>query len=313
MHMFHQTLYIHLFRPFLKFSNQSNPGSTPLSHLDPRKACLAAATTISKYVRFYKRRYRLRQICNVAGYFIHTACTIHLLNLPQKTAMRDIVQGLKSLEEMGECWLVARRSLVVIEILVRRWRLDLPEEAEMILHRARREAKRFGLQEKTSFSSSSSTTSDAPSPSNSSESDIVMPEGFSPMGTTVRLRTVHEQGSNPTATPSPRPPPSVQSMARASSSQSQPQQQFTYTLGVSSIYAPPSPQGSVTSVGTPTSMLSAAFPGAQEAAHEWWLRDQGELGMDLAGLGNMGWEGGDVTSTNGWMNGQVQWQWNNQQ
>jgi hypothetical protein len=318
MHMFHQTLYIHLFRPFLKFSNQNNSASTPLSHLDPRKACLAAATTISKYVRFYKRRYRLRQICNVAGYFIHTACTIHLLNLPQKTATRDIVQGLKSLQEMGECWLVARRSLVVIEILVRRWGLSLPEEAEMILNCARPEAKRFGLQEKTSFSSSSSTASDAPSPSNSSESDIVMPERFSSMGTTMRLRTVHEQGSNPTAaqhSPPPRPPPSVQPMAQASSSQPQVQKQFTYNtspLGISGIYAPPSPQGSVASVGTPTTMFGAAFPGAQEATHEWWLRDQAELGMDLAGLGNMGWEGGDVTGANGWMNGQMQWQWNNQ-
>ncbi|KAF8248363.1 hypothetical protein K440DRAFT_649976 [Wilcoxina mikolae CBS 423.85] len=158
MHMFHQTLYIHLFRPFLKFSSTS---STPLSHLDPRKACLAAATTISKYLRFYKHRYKLRQICNVAGYFIHSAATIHLLNLPQKTAARDIVQSLQALEDMGECWLVARRSLVIIDILVRRWRLEIPEEAAVILARSRGEAKRWGLQEKAGMATSTTTANAA--------------------------------------------------------------------------------------------------------------------------------------------------------
>ncbi|KAI5776297.1 fungal-specific transcription factor domain-containing protein, partial [Geopyxis carbonaria] len=164
MHMFHQTLYIHLFRPFLKYSSPaasspspnnptspapapapSSQSSTPLSHLDPRKSCLAAATTISKYLRFYKRRYSLRAICNVAGYFVHSAVTIHLLNPHAKTAARDIAQGLRSLEEMGECWLVARRALVIIDILVRRWGIALPADAEATLARGRGEARRFGL------------------------------------------------------------------------------------------------------------------------------------------------------------------------
>lgn len=142
MHMFHQTLYIHLFRPFLKFSATT---TSTLSHLDPRKACLAAATATSKYLRFYKRRYGLRQICNVAGYFIHSACTIHLLHLSQKTARRDIAQGLRSLEEIGECWLVARRALVIIGVLVKRWHIELPEEAENVLQRCWPEGRRFGL------------------------------------------------------------------------------------------------------------------------------------------------------------------------
>lgn len=142
MHMFHQTLYIHLFRPFLKFSTAT---TSSLSHLDPRKACFAAATATSKYLRFYKRRYGLRQICNVAGYFIHSACTIHLLHLSQKTARRDIAQGLRSLEEIGECWLVARRALVIVGVLVKRWRIELPEEAESVLRRCWPEGRRFGL------------------------------------------------------------------------------------------------------------------------------------------------------------------------
>ncbi|KAA8892931.1 fungal-specific transcription factor domain-containing protein [Sphaerosporella brunnea] len=201
MHMFHQTLYIHLFRPFLKFSK-----TTPLSHLDPRKACLHAATNISKYLRFYKHRYKLKQICNVAGYFLHTACTIHLLNLPQKTAARDIVQGLQGLEEMGECWPVARRSLVIIDILVRRWQLEIPGEAATILARSRLDAKRWGLQDKGRCRSHSPR---------SERSDIFF------------------------------------------------QQQAQVGAG--------------------------GWQGVQ--GEQWLLRDQGELGMELQGLGEMGWEG----------------------
>jgi len=258
MHMFHQTLYIHLFRPFLKFSSQTS--STPLSHLDPRKACLHAATSISKYLRFYKHRYKLKQICNVAGYFIHSACTIHLLNLPQKTAARDIIQGLQGLEEMGECWLVARRSLVIIDILVRRWRLKVPEEAAVILTRARLEAKRWGLQEKSTNSSASSPA--CSDDSTSSRSDTVIPE-FSPVSAAA------QQGV-------PRVP------------------YTTYPPNMGSIYAAESPQGAVAHIAT--SMGAAHSP--WQGANAWLLRDQGELGVELAGLGQLGWEAGDVTGVN---------------
>ena len=50
-------------------------------------------------MRLYKRSHGLRQICNIAVYILHTACTIHLLNLPDKNARRDITHGVKHLEE----------------------------------------------------------------------------------------------------------------------------------------------------------------------------------------------------------------------
>lgn len=253
MHMFHQTLYIHLFRPFLKFSSTS---STPLSHLDPRKACLAAATTISKYLRFYKHRYKLRQICNVAGYFIHSAATIHLLNLPQKTATRDIVQSLQALEDMGECWLVARRSLVIIDILVRRWRLEIPEEAAVILTRRRGEGKRWGLQEKLGSPTMSVRSGSPGSP---------------------RMAVPLEQQQQPQQQPQQQ----QQILQQQSPLIAYPYQQ--------SIYAPSSPQGSV---------AHAAAMGGWRGADQWLLRDQEGLGVDLAGLGQLGWEGSDVTGVN---------------
>lgn len=146
--MFFHLLYIHLFRPFLKY----NPSNSPLpSHVSPRKLCSQAAASVSKLMRLYKRTYGLRQICNIAVYIAHSACTIHLLNLPEKTAKRDIVHGLKHLEEIGEDWLCARRTLSILSVLARKWRIDLPEEASTVF--ARTDAK-YGT-----FS-----TADVPSP-----------------------------------------------------------------------------------------------------------------------------------------------------
>lgn len=146
--MFLHLLYIHLFRPFLKY----NPSTSPLpSHVSPRKLCSQAAGSVSKLMRLYKRTYGLRQICNIAVYIVHSACTIHLLNLPEKTAKRDIIHGVKHLEEIAEDWLCARRTLSILSVLARKWKIDLPEEAATVF--ARTDSK-FGY-----FS-----TADVPSP-----------------------------------------------------------------------------------------------------------------------------------------------------
>jgi hypothetical protein len=134
--MFFQLLFIHLFRPFLKYTQ----ATSPLPHsVSPRKLCTQAAAMISKLLRLYKRSHGLRQICNIAVYIAHSACTIHLLNLPDKNARRDIIHGVKHLEEIAEGWLGARRTLSILAVLARKWNIELPEEAETVL--ARTEAK----------------------------------------------------------------------------------------------------------------------------------------------------------------------------
>jgi len=85
---------------------------------------------------------------------IHSACTIHLLNLPEKTAKRDIIHGVKHLEEMAEDWLCARRTLCILSVLARKWNVEMPEDASVVLVRA---DERYGT-----FS-----TSDVPSPNRS--------------------------------------------------------------------------------------------------------------------------------------------------
>ena len=132
--MFHQLLYIHLYRPFLRYTRNTSP--LP-SHVSPRKFCTQAAGAISKLFRLYKRTHGLRQICNIAIYIAHTACTIHILNLPDKNAKRDIVHGVKHLEEMGECWTQARRTLRILNLCAEKWKVELPEEAEAAFARGR--------------------------------------------------------------------------------------------------------------------------------------------------------------------------------
>ncbi|KAL8870840.1 MAG: hypothetical protein Q9174_003208 [Haloplaca sp. 1 TL-2023] len=132
MHMFYQLLFIHLFRPFLKYKQTASP--LP-AHISPRKFCTHAATTISKLLRIYKRTYGLRQIVNLAVYIAHTACTIHLLNLPEKQAGRDLIHGLKHLEEIAEGWPCARKTLRILSIVAQKWRIELPEEAAKLLER----------------------------------------------------------------------------------------------------------------------------------------------------------------------------------
>jgi hypothetical protein len=146
--MFFHLQYIHLFRPFLKYA----PSASPLPpHVSPRRICTANAGAISKLMRLYKKLYNLRQICNIAVYMIHSACTIHLLNLPEKTAKRDIIHGVKALEEIAEDWLCGRRTLSIISVLARKWNVELPEEAAHVLQRT---DERWGT----------FNTSDVPSP-----------------------------------------------------------------------------------------------------------------------------------------------------
>ena len=91
---------------------------------------------ISKLLRIYKRTHGLRQICNIVVYISHAACTIHLLNLPDKNAARDIVHGLKHLEEIAESWLCARRTLGILHLVAKRWNIELPDEAAKTFARA---------------------------------------------------------------------------------------------------------------------------------------------------------------------------------
>lgn len=113
-------------------------------------------------MRLYKKHYNLRQICNIAVYMLHSACTIHLLNLPEKTARRDITHGIKHLEEIAEDWLCGRRTLGIISVLARKWNCDLPEEATHVLQRTDERWGTFNMSEVPSPRSHMTTSPSPP-------------------------------------------------------------------------------------------------------------------------------------------------------
>lgn len=196
--MFFHLQHIHLFRPFLKYA----PSASPLpTHVSPRRICTANAGAISKLMRLYKKLYNLRQICNIAVYMIHSACTIHLLNLPEKTAKRDIIHGIKALEEIAEDWLCARRTLSIISVLARKWNVEMPEEAAHVLQRT---DERWGTFNTSDVPSPRSHLAISPSPPPmAAHSPSVSHAQYGPAATTNQLANVPNAVRLPTASVSP--------------------------------------------------------------------------------------------------------------
>ncbi|KAK4454323.1 fungal-specific transcription factor domain-containing protein [Podospora aff. communis PSN243] len=243
-HMFYHLQYIHLFRPFLKYT----PAASPLpSHVSPRRICTANAGAISKLMRLYKKTYNLRQICNIAVYMIHSACTIHMLNLPEKTAKRDIIHGVRHLEEIAEDWPCARRTLCIISVLARKWGVDLPEEAATVLQRT---DEKYG-----SFS-----TSDVPSPNRSNASMVATPSPPSYSGSPPPVSRP-DQGQfasyQPTASQAPldamRLSPDVLNSLAQQQQQQQQQQQLPHQL----VSAPPMSMGEALSAANAWASMPA--------------------------------------------------------
>ncbi|KAI9800274.1 MAG: hypothetical protein M1833_003388 [Piccolia ochrophora] len=275
-------------QPFLKYNRTTSP--LP-AHVSPRKLCTQAASLISKLIRLYKRTYGLRQIVNVAVYIVHSACTIHLLNLPDKTAKRDIVHGVKHLEEIAESWLVARRTLGVLRALVKRWKIDLPEEAAAVFERT--EAK-YG----SSFDDASSQRTSSASPpalanialplhqnqgpntpptvsrESTSTSSIATPDYLRPNDPLILQQ--NSSMSFPTQFPPHPAPPSYTSpphMTNSPYTSSPPQQQQSQKK---------------TQTSSPTQFYTTpnATNGFAPDDRDWWMKDQSAL---IAGFGN--WNG----------------------
>ncbi|KAI1082689.1 fungal-specific transcription factor domain-containing protein [Whalleya microplaca] len=208
MHMFFHLQYIHLFRPFLKYS----PHASPLPpHVSPRRICTANAGAISKLMRLYKKLYNLRQICNIAVYMLHSACTIHILNLPEKTARRDIIHGVRHLEEIAEDWLCGRRTLSIISVLARKWNVELPEEAAHVLQRT---DERWGTFNTSDVPSPRSHLTTSPSPpAMVTASSLMKMEQHSP----VNHNSPSAPGSSPPAMPGSNVSPNMVNITSAPS------------------------------------------------------------------------------------------------
>ncbi|KAL4919728.1 fungal-specific transcription factor domain-containing protein [Aspergillus aurantiobrunneus] len=310
MHMFYQLLLIHLYRPFLKYTKSTSP--LP-QHVSPRKLCTQAAAAISKLLRLYKRTYGFKQICNIAVYIAHTALTIHLLNIPERNAQRDVIHGLRHLEEMGEFWLCARRTLRILDISASKWQVQLPREAIIVFEQTHARWGSWGPWDQTA---SPSTSEESP-PITSVQTPHITANELSPparhvasnqpLNSTLNSSPVLTGPVGSQYSPAPPAPLSVSAMRSAQRSFSAQlarnearQPEPTYLRPVSTIYGP-APSGqlppheqwyspneaqlrtfttshnmSATSAPSPL----AAFDTSEnlvEESQDWWSRDVNTL------------------------------------
>ena len=296
--MFFHILYIHLFRPFLKYNEKTSP--LP-AHVSPRKICTFAATMISKMLRLYRRSHGLRQICNIAVYIVHSACAIHLLNLPEKNAQRDIVQGVMYLEEIAESWLCARRTLVILSVLATRWKVEIPTEAATVL--ARTSVKFGSYTRKYNFdlrtSSSPLSTSTSSYPTTSSHTPSTLENGK----TNVKLETTHLVG-NGTATSNhdmdditSAGPQVVMEPVMPFIPENIPQGPSTIQTHLGHINHPiPTDFLSNTPMNMVASYTGNSAPPVAWNGQEWWLRDQSQF---ASGFGN--WDTIDTPQDSQWL------------
>ena len=304
--LFH-TLFIHLYRPFLKYTRNTSP--LP-AHVSPRKFLTQSAAAISKLFRLYKRLYSLNSICNITVYFLHTCLTVHLLNsggVDEKNSKRDIVHGVRHLEEIGNTWLCARRTILVIGDLARKWMVDLPEEAYTVLSRVQ---KKWGTWEMSS--SPVSVNRDLPAveavaPPNQDLASVSLPitsqqKDPSTQSAAPSAQLYNEifqpQTQTPESTPNTRrssggmslPPQTAAELNRlstnhrASSRLTQAQQDAWKAYQITRLDAP---SHNLTS-GAPISQSPDAdtlFGGVDslmaEPQQDWWLRDHSGLAVDF--------------------------------
>jgi hypothetical protein len=281
--MFFQLLYIHLFRPFLKYTQANSPLPANVS---PRRLCTQAAAAISKLLRLYKRSHGLRQICNIAVYIAHSASTIHLLNLPDKNAKRDITHGVKHLEEIAESWLCARRTLALLSVLARQWHVELPDEAAAVLARTDAKYAAWNQDIRSRYPSKpTSVASPEPAPVNVIQPS---PNFFSPPG--------NIGGGSLNQHPSPE-----SHLPRTAASYLQ--QRTGYQNVANPLTSPPS-------MSTPTSRASFdsgnspsnIFGNAPETVlrsdgGDWWLHDQNQLAQGFAQWSAPAHDSGSVWTT----------------
>lgn len=285
---------------------------------------------ISKLLRLYKRTYGLRQICNIVVYISHSACTVHLLNLPDKNAARDLVHGLKHLEEIGESWLCARRTLGILHTVALRWNIELPEEADKTIQRAH---ERFGSLDTPDreITPKAETQMPPPTPMQPLPPPVAKPKIEPNVNNNLNLASgVSSNGFFPVSAPlaSPMPTPDMPRLDGILSMPTSSANGFIKKSGQQNYAMPPAqqemwktssaPQAPPVQQTSPTMLFGGVD--ALMPDQDWWLRDSNQMfanwnGMDQEaamqgntgfdnGTGNMGYGNGvyGMNGTNG-MNG----------
>lgn len=254
---------------------------------------------------------------------VHSACTIHLLNLPEKLAKRDIIHGVKHLEEIAEDWLCARRTLSILSVLARKWKIELPEEASAVL--ARTDAKYGTFSTADVPSPKADVTTTPPSATANSphllqvhsppktQSQYYVPQESQYISTTAAMGSTGLLSHGLPTTISI-PPHTVSAISTIPSPRTNggmslppensmqlntpyiPRQHYTMAdRGINALSQPQSASAMTPSTGSP-SMMSGGVDALVESQN-WWLKDQASLAVGFDNWGSM--EGVDGTGMAG--------------
>ncbi|KAF2809283.1 uncharacterized protein BDZ99DRAFT_443474 [Mytilinidion resinicola] len=121
LHMYYHTCIVHLFRPLMKVD---------ILHSDirPREVCIDSANTVSDIMRLYRRHYSLRSCNLLLTHILLSITTVHLINSSNPVSRRNLIDGLRAMEDMSTCHYFTARTFKIIYNLCQKWNLPFPDE-----------------------------------------------------------------------------------------------------------------------------------------------------------------------------------------
>ena len=125
--MYYNTVVLHLFRPFLKVDL-----TTP--SVSPRDICTSCADRIASLLSNYRQLYGLRRVSVLLPHIVLSEGIIHLLNLPNPSAVSNLAKSISGLREMSANHAFAMRCANIIMALARQWNISLPPEVSEAAH-----------------------------------------------------------------------------------------------------------------------------------------------------------------------------------
>lgn len=131
--MFYHTCICLLFRPFVRTDFVAFPD------IKPRDIVISSASEVAALMETYRNRFGLRCGNILLAHILLTACTVYLMDLPSKgysnlsdrnrTAIRNISQGLRDLAALSKNHVWAARCFRLVCGLAEQWQLYIPDDA----------------------------------------------------------------------------------------------------------------------------------------------------------------------------------------
>lgn len=216
-------------------------------------------------------------------------------------AKKDIVHGLKSLEEIAESWPCAHRTLRILDILARKWNVDLPNEARIILKRTHAKFGSWGSWDQVEPSSHTENASIPRSPQDPpvTSADYPIPDPMSGPAEPANSQVTSVMSSSTSFpqyqsnTPPILAPHQLDFMQSTQPTTSAASQHTVQTIhGHTGVDLEPNgwmkPAGVVPTCGDSNTAVSTQSPFLLDAPgntadqnQEWWLKDQNSLAFGL--------------------------------